>query len=496
MKLRTIEYKYLVAIVFITAMFMNMLDSTVVNVALPTLGRQFHASNSTLQWVVTGYLLSLAVWIPVSGWIGDKFGTKRTFLFALGVFTLGSALCGLSGSIEQIIGFRVLQGLGGGMMTPVGSAMLFRAFPPQERAKAAAFLSVPTLLGPMLGPVFGGWLIDAVGWRWIFYINLPVGLFGFALAFLALKEYRGDRAGRFDPYGFVLSGSGLALLLYALSRAPNSGWTSGRVVVTGLGGAACLIAMVVVELRVADPMLNLRLYRDRMFRNASLAFFMGSGGLIGMLFLLPLYLQQLRGLNALQTGLTILPQGLGMGVCLQLTTRIYPYVGPRRMMATGLMLASISSGLFLLVGLNTSLWYIRGFMLLRGIGMSFAMVSNQAATFATIKPQDMGRASSLSTANRQIAGALGVAVLATVLIERIGARAAGVAAAGASEAARQATLAGFHDAFLAATILTLVGFAFAFLVHDEDAAVTLRRRAPAIQPTAAATPVLETEPAR
>lgn len=478
-----LEYKYLVVIVFITAMFMNMLDSTVVNVALPTLGKEFHASNSSLQWVVTGYLLSLAVWIPVSGWVGDRFGTKRVFLFALATFTAGSALCGLAQSEEQIILFRILQGVGGGMMTPVGSAMLFRAFPPAERAKAAMFLSIPTLLGPMLGPVFGGWLIDSVGWRWIFFINMPVGFFGFALAFAGLREHRGDSPGRFDPWGFVLSGGGLALVLYALSKGPSEGWTSAAVVLSGVGGAASLLAMVLVELKLPEPMLNLRLYKDRMFRNASLAFFLGSAGLIGMLFLLPLYLQQLRGLSALQTGLVILPQGLGMGICLQLTTRLYPHIGPRRMMATGLLLATVSAGLFLFVDLDTSLWWIGGFMLIRGIGMSFAMVSNQAATFATIKSEDMGRASSLSTANRQIAGALGVALLATVLIEQ-----SGVVTGGASltPEARDAMLTGFHAAFGAAALLAFGGFLFTFLVHDEDAVATLHRGAARTSAPAAA----------
>jgi EmrB/QacA subfamily drug resistance transporter len=475
-----IEYKYLVVVVFITAMFMNMLDSTVVNVALPTLGREFHATNASLQWVVTGYLLSLAVWIPVSGWVGDRFGTKKVFLFALATFTLGSALCGLAQNEEQIIFFRVLQGVGGGMMTPVGSAMLFRAFPPAERAKAAAFLSIPTLLGPMLGPVFGGWLIDSIGWRWIFFINMPVGIFGFSLALAGLKEHQGSAPGRFDPWGFVLSGAGLALILYALSKAPSQGWTSPEVLVAGVGGAVCLLTMVVVELRIPEPMLNLRLYKDRMFRTASLAFFLGSAGLIGMLFLLPLYLQQLRGLSAFETGLVILPQGLGMGICLQMTTRLYPHVGPRRMMATGLSLATLSAALFLFVDLGTSLWWIGGFMLIRGIGLSFAMVSNQAATFATIKSEDMGRASSLSTANRQIAGALGVAMLATVLIEQSGV----TAGAGAlSPAAQQSMLTGFHAAFAAAALLAFGGFLLTFMVHDEDAVATLHRGA--IRSTAA-----------
>ncbi len=459
---------------------MEILDTTVINVALPTLGKSFHANDDTLEWVITGYLLSLAVWIPVSGWVGDKFGTKKTFLFAMAMFTLSSALCGRSQSIEELVLFRVLQGVGGGMMTPVGTAMLFRAFPPAERAKAAAFLAVPTLLAPTLGPILGGWLVDGPGWRWIFYINLPIGIFGFIFAVWALQEHKEKDVGRFDIPGFVFSGLSLALLLYALSRAPTDGWVSPVVIVSGLIGAISFALMVIIELRVESPMLDLRLFRDRMFRNSTVAFFMATAGLLGVLFLLPLYLQQLRGFTALQSGLTTFPQALGMGICLQFTSRIYPRVGPRRMMVFGLFIASVSSACFMFVGLDTSVWLIRGIMLLRGFGMSFAIIANQAATFATIKPTDMGRASSLFSTNRQVAGAFGVAILATVLVDRMQSHLSGASSLG-DLAARQASLSAFHDAFFVAFILGLVSVAFAFLVHDEDAAVTLVRRPAAAQ---------------
>ncbi len=466
---------------FITGLFMEILDTTVINVALPTLGRTFNASNATLEWVITGYLLSLAVWIPVSGWVGDRFGTKRTFLFAMAVFTASSALCGRAQSVEELVFFRVLQGVGGGMMTPVGTAMLFRAFPPAERAKAAAILAVPTLVAPTLGPILGGYLVDGPGWRWIFYINLPIGILGFIFAAWALREHKEERAGRFDIPGFVFSGAGLALVLYALSRGPNDGWTSTPVLISGLGGIAAFVAMVFIELRVTDPMLDLRLLRDRMFRNSTVAFFMATCGLLGVLFLLPLYLQELRGFSALESGLTTFPQALAMGISLQFTSRIYPHIGPRRMMMFGLFIASISSAMFMFVGLHTSVWLIRGIMLFRGFGMSFAIVSNQAATFATIQPKDMGRASSLFSTNRQVAGAFGVAILATVLVERMGSHLSAAAGSAGDLAAQQASLSAFHDAFFVAFVLGMIGVAFAFLVHDEDAAVTLKRRFPAKQ---------------
>ena len=475
MNLKNREYRYLVAGVFISGAFMEMLDTTVINVALPQLGRHFNAANDSLEWVVTGYLLSLAIWIPASGWIGDRVGTKKTFVFAMAAFTLGSALCGLSQNIEQLIFFRVLQGIGGGMMNPVGTAMLFRAFPPQDRAKASAFLAIPGMIAPVIGPILGGWLVDGPGWRWIFYINLPVGIAGILFALAVLQEHTEESAGKFDLAGFIFSGSGLVLILYALSHAPSHGWGSTSVVVTALVGLICFATMVVVELRIPEPMLDLRLLKDRMFRSSLMAMFLGAAGLLGLLFLLPLYLQQLRGFSAFQAGLTTFPQAIGMGLFLQLTSRLYPRVGPRRMMATGLFVVMLSSAAFLRVGLETSLWWIRAIMFVRGAGMSFALVSIQAATFATVSPSSMGRASSLFTTNRQVASAFGVAALATVLIERTAAHIGNLGAAATSAATAQATLAGFHDAFLAATVFAGLGFLSAFLIHDEDAAATMQR---------------------
>src|SRR5436309_3063618 len=229
-----VEYKWVVATVFVCGMFIDILDTTIVNEALPDLGREFDAGTTSIEWIVLGYLLSLALWIPASGWIGDKLGTRRVFLFALAMFTGASALCGQAHTLGELVTFRVLQGVGGGMLVPVGTAMLFRAFPPIERAKASTVLIVPTVLAPAMGPVLGGWLVTDVSWRWIFYVNLPVGALAFTIGFLFLREEREGTAGRFDAPGFLLSGSGLALVLYALSQGPAKGWRSFQVEAAGV----------------------------------------------------------------------------------------------------------------------------------------------------------------------------------------------------------------------------------------------------------------------
>jgi EmrB/QacA subfamily drug resistance transporter len=373
-------------------------------------------------------------------------------------------LCGAAWNIQSLIAFRLLQGVGGGMLTPVGTSMLFRAFPPDERAHASAVLTVPTAIAPALGPVLGGWLVDNASWRWIFYVNLPVGIAAFVFALLFLREHTEPAAGRFDFWGFVCSGGGLALVLYALSEGPTYGWTSPRVLISGIAGIVLFAVLGVIELGRQDPLLHLRLFGDRMFRYGSLAMFTAFGVLFGVLFLLPLFLQQLRGLSAFDAGLTTFPQAIGMIVMVQVSSRLYPRVGPRRMLAIGLAGLCLTSALFLLVGLDTSLWWIRGIMFLRGVAMSFALVASQTATFSSIKPEETGRASALFNTNRQVAASVGVAVLTTVLSQAT----LGVAAT------PQSQLQGFHAAFAASILFGVLGILFALRIHDADAAASFQ----------------------
>ena len=479
-RIRNAPYAYIVAAAFLFGLFMDLMDLTIVNVALPTLGRNFHVGNATLEWVVTGYLLSLAVWIPASGWIGDRFGTKKTFVFALASFTLASALCGAAQTSGQLIAFRILQGVGGGMMTPVGTAMLFRAFPPQERARAALILTVPTVIAPALGPIIGGYLVDQVSWRWIFYVNLPIGVIGSLFSLMFLEEHTEPTAGGFDFPGFILSGAGLASILYALSRGPEDGWRAANVLTTGIGGVIAFVLLVVVELRISQPMLDLRLFKDRMFRSANIVFFAASAALIGVLLMLTLLLQQLRGYTAIDTGLILLPQALGVMSFGQVSGRLYPKVGPRRLLAVALSLFALTSASLLLVDLHTSVWWLIAIMYVRGVAMAFTFIPLQAATFSTISNVSTGRASSLFNTNRQVGSSIGVAILITVLAQRLPAHVAAAVRAGGPAAAAHGTLLAFHDAFAASVVISLVGLVAAFLIRDEDAAASMHPGARAL----------------
>lgn len=483
--LSRLEYKWIVGIVFVFGLFMDLLDMTIVNVAIPTLAEEFDATTTQVQWVVTGYLLALAVVIPISGWLGDRFGTKRIFMLALFLFTTASFLCGMAWSIESLIAFRILQGVGGGMLTPVGTAMLFRAFPPQERAKAAAILMIPMVVAPASGPVIGGYLVEYWDWRWIFFINIPVGVTGLIFAGMFLKEEKQPDTGRLDVPGFILASLGLGALMYALAEAGEKGLDDPLVLSVGAVGLAILALFTFVELRTADPMIDMRLFKNRLFATANAVQLVAFAGLMGGLFLLPLMLQSPAtiGLGPFESGLTTFPQAIGVVTMVQVSSRLYPRVGPRRLLVVGLLGVTGTTLAFLLVDVGTSLWWIRGIMFLRGCFFSFILICLQTATFATIALPMMGRASAISSAGRQVGSMFGVALLATVLTSRLTANDTSLAP-GADTAA---TIDAFHEAFFVAALLTLVGAAMALLINDKDAAVSMR-------PSEAEVPV-EREPA-
>ncbi len=463
-----LDPKVSVSIVFVLAMFMAIMDITIVNVALPTLARDFNVNPAHIDSVVVGFLVSLAVFIPASGWLGDRFGTKRIFLLALAIFTTASALCGLSQSLPELVAFRILQGVGGGMLTPVGMAMLFRTFPPAERVRASRILIVPTAFAPALGPVLGGLLVSDASWRWVFYVNLPIGFLAIVFGSLFLHEHREPDAGRFDASGFVLAGAGLASLMYALSEGPSHGWGSTPILTLGFVGLALLAALVRHELRVAQPMIDLRLVGNVLFRTTTLVLFITTAAFLGTLYLAALFFQDGLGLSALNAGLTTFPEALGVMIGAQFATRIYARLGPRRLIVGGLTSLAVVIMTFTLVGFDTNLWLVRLAMFGLGLAISHVFVPSQAAAFATISQAATGRASTLFNTARQVGGAVGVAVLTTVI------SAVGVSHHVAGHV--RPNLAAFHWAFVVAAAIALSAAWLALQIDDRDAASTMKPR--------------------
>ncbi len=469
MPYRQINQKIAVSVVYVAAMFMAIMDATIVNVAVPTLGRQFHTGLDAVDTVSISFLVSLAVFIPASGWLGDRLGGRRVLLGAVLLFTGASALCGLATSLPELVVFRVIQGAGGGLMTPVGLAMLFRVFPPAERVRASAILVVPTALAPALGPVLGGLFVTDLSWRWVFYVNVPIGMAAFMFGLVFLRGAPQANPGRFDVPGFALSGLGLGALMYGVSEGPVKGWHSAVVLSTIVAGALLLVALVKVELSRSQPMVDLRLYRDRLFRSTAGALMIASVAFLGVLYLVALFFQDGLGLSALQSGLNTFPEALGVMCGSQVVTRVlYPRLGPRRIMFTGLLVVAASIASLSLVGLGTSLWLPRALMFVLGLAMSGVFIPSQAASFATISAADTGRASTLFNAQRQLGGAVGVALLTTVMAA-LGPfhRVAGHLAP---------NLSAYYASFWAASAVALVAAVVALTVSDAEAAPTIVRR--------------------
>jgi EmrB/QacA subfamily drug resistance transporter len=467
MPARQMNTKVAVSVVFVVAMFMAILDTTIVNVALPTISHDLSVPLNRVDGVVTGFLVSLAVFIPASGWLGDRFGTKRVFLTALAIFTLASALCGLAQNFGELVGFRILQGAGGGMLTPTGMAMLYRTYPPAERVRASRILTVPTAFAPALGPVIGGLLVTAASWRWVFYVNVPTGVLGFIFGAVFLPEHRETGAGRFDLPGFLLSGAGLGTLMYALSEGPSHGWSSPLILATGLAGVVLLAVLVRVESRVPQPIIHLRLLADRLFASTTAVLFIGVMAFLGTLYLLALFLQEGLGLSALNAGLSTFPEAIGVMLGAQISSRLYPRIGPRRMLTAGALGVAATTALMTTIGPGSSLWWLRALMFVLGLCWSQAMVPLQAAAFATITPAATGAASTLFNTGRQLGMAVGVAILSTV------ASAVGLTQQAAGRAAPH--LAAYHAGLAAASVIAVLAAGIARFVDDDAAAATMIR---------------------
>lgn len=464
-RLLDLPYERQVLVIYIFAIFMTVIDGTMVNVALPKMAEDFGVDASDVEWIAVGYLLAVATGLPAAGWLGDRFGTKRVFLWSLAIFTGVSLLCGVAQSLDQLVAFRVLQGLGGGLMAPIGGAMLYRAFPMSQRATAATAVLSVAVIAPALGPLIGGILVDQASWRWIFLINIPIGSIGLVLAAASLHEEVQDEPGRLDLLGLLLSGGSIAVLLYTMSIGPEQGWGSPTVLVLGAIGLTTLSAAVVTELRVDEPALALRLFGDPLFRNVNLAAAAIYAGFFGQIFLLPIYLQSLRGFSAFESGLVQSPQAFGVFLVSNLAgKRAYQLIGPRRLIGVGGSIAAVITCGFALVDLDTPLGAIAGLSLARGLAMGLVFVSIQTAVYATTTLADTGRATSLFGTQRQISYATGTALAATVLAAGLGSL---------SDAAPAVDRLPAHQhAFLAVGLIMIPGVIAAWFVDDDDVAET------------------------
>nr|WP_241853042.1 DHA2 family efflux MFS transporter permease subunit [Streptomyces sp. CB02056] len=401
-----------VVVVYTAAMCMNGLDSTIVNPALFSIAEDFGRPVSAANAVETAFLVGLALGLPVAGWLGDRYGVKRVFLGSLAAFTLASALCAAAPGLGTLSAARAVQGVAGGLLTPVGMTLLFRAFAPHERAGLGRILIVPTALMPALGPPLGGFLTEHLSWHWLFLVNVPIGAAAVLIGLIGLRGEQEPPAGRFDTTGFLLATPGLGLLTYALGFGPAHGWTSPGVALGGLLGLVLLGAAVRHQLRTAEPLVDLRLLADRTFGTASWLALLTSAGLMGALFVLPLLYQAARGATALDAGLSVFPEAIGLMAASQVVDRLLPRLGPRRLALPGLLLAA---AVLAVLGFAENPWAVRALMFAVGLVLGTAVLTVQIAGFADVPPPAMGRAMGLFTILRTLGGALGIAATAALI---------------------------------------------------------------------------------
>jgi EmrB/QacA subfamily drug resistance transporter len=407
-----------IAAVIVLGSIMSILDTTIVNVALATLHHDLHSPLSDIQWVITGYLLSLAVVIPLSGWSSRRFGAKRVYLISIVLFTAGSALCGVAGSTTSLIIFRVLQGIGGGMIMPVGQMILAGAAGPSRMGRVMAVTGVPTMLAPIIGPTIGGLLIDSASWRWIFFVNVPIGIIATVLAVRLIPAANNDRsaAQRLDVFGLLLLATGLPLLTYGLAEIGTTGSFGSPKVLVSIGLSVVLIAGFVMHaLRAKVPLLDLSLYRRSTYASASAAMFFLGAALFGVMILLPLYFQNVRHESVLDTGLLLAPQGFGMALMMPIVGRLTDRVGGGPLAIIGVIITALIGIPFGLIGANTSFFWLSVEQVIRGVGIGFAFMPAYIAAMAALERHELPDAAPQLNVLMRVGGSLGTAILAVVL---------------------------------------------------------------------------------
>jgi len=405
-------------IVIIIGTFMAILDSSIVNVALPKMMAIFGASADSAEWILTAYMLTLGVVMPISGFLGDTFGYKRIYFLALAFFVFGSALCGMAWSVNSMVLSRVIQALGGGMLQPIGMAMIYKACPRSKIGMVLGVWGISAMAAPAVGPTLGGYLVDYVNWRTIFYINLPIGLINLFLVTILLKETELIKGKRLDWPGIIFSVSGFFCLLLALSKGASKGWTSLYIVSLLFIAGVCLTSLIINELQHPEPILDLRLFKNFVFTISNIISSILAIGMFGAIFLIPILLQNVLGQTAMKSGLIVFPASIASGLMMPISGRIFDKYGAKAVSIGGLAL--VVWGTYMLSGINafTPFAVITFWMTIRGFGMGLSMMPVSTAGMNTVPLPLVGRASALTNVIRQISASFGIAMFTTIMQTR------------------------------------------------------------------------------
>ena len=503
------HYKWFVLANVMLGTFMAVLDATIVNVSLPKIMSSFGVGLSSIQWVITAYMLAMAAMLPTSGWLADKYGYKRVYFFGLMLFTFGSLLCGISRNETMLIMSRVVQGLGGGTVQPLGMAIVTREFPAKQRGLALGFWSIASAASVSFGPLIGGYLIDNFSWQLIFDVNVPVGIIALALTFIIQREYKMANHRKFDFVGFISVVTFLPVLLYALSEGNavtnSEGWSAPYVLACFAISITAFAVFITRELTAKEPLIDIKLLGNYNFGLNNIVLFVFSMGMFGSTFLLPLYLQTAMDYTATQSGAVFLPVGIIQGAIAPMAGFMSDKINPKIIVVTGLSLLVTSFLMNTNLSFLTDHSYIMTSLYIRGFGMGMIFTPLNSMSFMTIPKDKIAQASGISNTIRQIGGSLGVAVLTTLLTTRVNFHSqiygAGLASnseafkhtirelafhiqhfAGSAHAiamkqgqielfkniSTQAFISGVNDDFFIASCITLLGFIPVFLMRTKN----------------------------
>ncbi len=411
--------KWLILLVVIIGTFMAMLDSSIINIAIAKMMAVFGSSLETIQWVLSAYTLTLGTIVPLTAYLMDIWGNKRVFMFALGTFTLGSFLCGLAWSDSAMITFRVIQALGGGMIVPVGMTMIMQTFPSRERGMALGIWGVAAWVAPAVGPTLGGYFIENLDWRLIFYLNIPLGVLGVIMAHILLKSTPRKTSAGFDYIGFITSAAGMVSILYVLGEGAAIDWANIKNPLLLTLGGFSLLMFIINELHHPVPLLDLHLLRNLDFSISQIIQCILVLSLMGGMYLVPLFLQNLRGYTAIQTGIIMLPAALATGLSMPISGRLFDKFGAKPVVIPGMLMLLASSYALAFINLDTSKLQIIMLLTIRGLAMGFVVMPVTTAGMNAIPTIMAGKASTINNIIKQLASSLGVTILTTLLQRRL-----------------------------------------------------------------------------
>lgn len=411
-------YRWMALLVVVIGTFMSILDSSIVNIAITKMMSVFGVSLDKINWVLTAYMLTLGAIIPLTGYLQDIFGSKKIYMFALVVFTLGSFLCGFSWNVASMIVARVIQGIGGGMIMPVGMSLVYEIFPLEERGVALGIWGISAMAAPAIGPTLGGYIIQYLDWRLIFYINVPIGIIGVIFAALILKSAAKKTAKKLDYIGVITSIVGMVSLLYVLGEGSNIDWEKIRYPILIILGCFSLVMFIINELTIEEPLLDLRVLKIFPFSLSIIISAVLTMALYGGILLLPLYLQNIRGYTAMQTGMLMFPSAIATGIMMPISGKLFDKIGARPLIISGASLLVYASYEISKITLTTPESTVRMLLVVRGIALGLAMMPSSTDGMNNVPKHLVSRASALNNTIRQVTGSLSVTILTTLLQHR------------------------------------------------------------------------------